>query len=86
MFAGIPSGDGDIILPIGIRGALITGILTMVIRATLTTITMRIIAIGIIIGPRNTTISITAMCGHILRKSTSESEEETTEPPTPALT
>ncbi|GET32565.1 hypothetical protein PbJCM13498_14280 [Prolixibacter bellariivorans] len=82
MFAGIPSGDGDIILPIGIRGALITGILTLAIIATLTTTIMPIIAIGIIIGTIDTTISITVMCGHILRESATELEEVTTEQPT----
>ncbi|GET20340.1 hypothetical protein JCM18694_05860 [Prolixibacter denitrificans] len=68
MFAGIPSGDGDIILPIGIRGAHTTGILTLAITVTLTITIMPIIAIGIIIGTIAITISTTIMCGHTLHK------------------
>ncbi|WP_148303784.1 hypothetical protein [Prolixibacter bellariivorans] len=52
------------------------------IIATLTTTIMPIIAIGIIIGTIDTTISITVMCGHILRESATELEEVTTEQPT----
>lgn len=86
MFAGIPPGAGDIIQPIGIRGALITGIRTGATTGTLIPIITRIIAIGIITGTIGTTISITVEYGRMHRRLTSESGKEATERHTRALT